>query len=185
MGEVAKHMMWENDETAGCEVLEIITEMEDIRIDSTILVLDEKGPVKIHYQLELDAAWKTKRITINSGDGNELELTSSGEGKWYGQDGKLLDALTGAIDVDISATPFSNSLPINRHQWVEGQARNFEMVYIAVPSMELQKVKQRYTCVKSTTPRIFRYQSENFESLIEVDDDGFVLDYPGLFTRKY
>ena len=185
MGAVNKRIMWENDETAGSELLEIATGKSDIRIDSTILFLDEKGPEKIHYQLELDAVWKTKRITINSGEGNELELTSSGEGKWYGQDGKLLDALTGAIDVDISATPFSNSLPINRHHWVEGQIRDFEMVYIAVPSMNVQKVKQRYTCIKSSHPRIFRYQSENFESLIEVDDDGFVLDYPGLFTRKY
>lgn len=182
---MAKRMMWENDETTGCELVELSIENSKIQIDSTVLLLDEKGPMKIHYHLELDESWTTKRIAINSGDGNELKLTSSGEGQWFDQDGNLLDALTGAIDVDISATPFSNSLPINRESWHEGQTREFEMVYIAVPSLELRKMKQSYTCVKSSHPRTFRYQSENFESLIEVDNDGFVLHYPGLFTRKY
>lgn len=182
---MARRMMWENDETTGCEMVELQVENTEIHIDSTVLFLDSKGPVKIHYHLELDNFWTTKQIAIQSGDGNELQLTSSGDGQWFGQDGQLLDALSGAIDIDISATPLSNSLPINRHSWQEGQARDFEMVYIAVPSMELQKVKQRYTCVKSTNPRTFRYQSANFESLIEVDDEGFVSDYPGLFSRKY
>lgn len=182
---MAKRMMWENDETAGCELVELSIENGKIQIDSTVLVLDETGPVKIHSHLELDESWTTKRIAIKSGNGNELQLTASGKGQWFDQDGKLLDTLTGAIDVDISATPFSNSLPINRKSWQEGETREFEMVYIAVPSMELRKMKQSYTCVKSSHPRTFRYQSGNFESMIEVDDDGFVLHYPGLFTRKY
>ncbi|MEZ0482124.1 putative glycolipid-binding domain-containing protein [Planococcus sp. SSTMD024] len=180
-----KQMMWENDETAGCELAELSVENGEIRIDSTVLFLDEKGPVKTHYQLELDESWATKRLAIKSGDGHALELTSSGEGQWFGQDGQLLEELSGAIDIDISATPFSNSLPINRKSWHEGQTREFEMVYIAVPSLELRKMKQIYTCVTASHPRTFRYQSENFESLIEVDEDGFVIHYPGLFTRIY
>ncbi|QDP42072.1 hypothetical protein FN924_03085 [Radiobacillus deserti] len=32
-------------------------------------------------------------------------------------DGESIDSLKGAIDIDISVTPFSNSLPINRINW--------------------------------------------------------------------
>ncbi|QDY46902.1 putative glycolipid-binding domain-containing protein [Planococcus glaciei] len=33
--------------------------------------------------------------------------------------------------------------------------------------------------------RVFNFQSPGFECLISTDEKGFVVDYPGLFKRKY
>lgn len=75
---------------------------------------------------------------------NSLKLTSDGKGNWFENDGQVIDKLKGAIDIDISATPFSNSLPINRMNWVFNQEEHFEMVYISIPSLEVKKVPQSY-----------------------------------------
>ena len=101
------------------------------------------------------------------------------------ENGKRLDALNGAVDIDISVTPFTNSLPINRHVWQLGQARDFEMVYIQVPSMAVRKVRQTYILLDSKENRTFEYRSGDFQSVITVDEYGLVTDYPELFARRY
>ncbi|REJ17858.1 MAG: hypothetical protein C6W57_05045 [Caldibacillus debilis] len=47
-------------------------------------------------------------------------------------------------------------------------------------------MKQRYQLLEEAAGRRkFHYKSGNFETNIEVDADGFVLRYPGIFTRVF
>ena len=179
----ASMIMWEYRETFGCELLKLSMAEQAIHVDSTVITIGESGPIQINYQLELDLKWKIKHVHIQSG-GAMLHLISTGQGEWMDENGKRLDALSGAVDIDISATPFTNSLPINRHDWEVGQTRDFEMVYIQVPSMALQKAQQSYTLLESNENRHFQYRSGGFQSVITVDDCGLVHDYPQLFSRR-
>lgn len=179
-------MVWENKEMFGCEYLKIFMKETTICIESTVIYVESGSPVKIDYQIELDSSWKTKKVVIENSRGQSLHLTSTNKGEWFDQYGNRKDELTGAIDVDISATPFSNSLPINRLDWKPYQKREFQMVYISVPALEIEKVKQTYAYIESKEKtRIFNYQCRGFESLISVDEEGFVIDYPQLFVRRY
>ena len=56
------------------------------------------------------------------------------------------------------------------------------MAWINVETMSVQRHEQLYTRLSETT---FRYQSADasFDRVLTVDNDGLVLDYPGLFTR--
>ena len=94
--------------------------------------------------------------------------------------------LDGCIDVDISATPFTNTLPIRRIHWQVGQSEVFKMVYILVPDLTVNVMRQRYTCVEKTEQgATFRYENvdDDFKADITVDQDGLVVHYPGLFER--
>lgn len=180
----SKMAMWENRDTFGCELLTLSPAEQAIHINSTVITIGESGPVQLTYQLELDLEWKVKHVHLQS-EGTTLHLISTGQGEWMDENGKRLDALTGAVDIDISATPFTNSLPINRHDWKLGETRDFEMFYIQAPSMNVQKVRQSYTLLESNGNRLFQYQSGDFQSVIKVDEDGLVTDYPELFARRY
>ncbi|MEK3805621.1 putative glycolipid-binding domain-containing protein [Bacillus sp. FSL H8-0547] len=139
----------------------------------------------VNYAVELDSNWRTRNVKIAASGAGELEILSDGEGRWFRPDGKEIGELNGAIDVDLSVTPFTNSLPINRNEWEPGQKRNFEMVYVDVPQLRLFKVSQTYTFLEQIdSTRTFAYQCRDFESLIYVDTEGFVLEYPDLFIRK-
>jgi hypothetical protein len=94
--------------------------------------------------------------------------------------------LNDCIDIDISATPFTNTLPIRRLQLARGQSSEIKVVYIAVPEMELKPAMQRYTCLEiKPYGRLYRYESlpSGYTNEFWVDTDGLIIDYPGLFRR--
>ncbi len=59
------------------------------------------------------------------------------------------------------------------------------MVYIAIPSLQMKKVPQKYTVEQKNDVWVFQYETPTYQSLITVDNKGIVLEYPGLFKRQY
>jgi len=112
-----------------------------------------------------------------------IDLTSDGAGHWRDGEGTTLPRLDGGIDVDISVTPFTNTLPIRRLGLTQGQTGDIRAVYVHLPALTVSVDPQRYTCLKSGQQ--YRYESldSDFVRDIDVDSDGLVVTYPGLFTR--
>lgn len=75
---------------------------------------------------------------------------------WQGGAGQPVEALRGCVDIDISATPFSNTLPIRRLGLAQGEASEFLAAYVAVPALVPEPVWQRYTCLEAR--RLYRYE---------------------------
>jgi hypothetical protein len=83
--------------------------------------------------------------------------------------------------VDLGFSPLTNTLPILRDGLNQGAtARDYVMALVEVPSLSVSLSEQRYEPVSRGT---VRFRSGEFSALLELDDDGFVLDYPGLAER--
>ena len=78
-----------------------------------------------------------------------------------------------------SHSPVLPILQIIRDNLSQDQIR---VIYIDVLEGEIKPVHQKYSCLSPT-----EYQYENvpndFEAVITVDENGFVVDYPSLFVR--
>ena len=111
-----------------------------------------------------------------------LSLAADGQGHWSDEAGKALPALAGCIDIDLSGSPFTNTLPLRRAKLEIGIPRHFRMAWIPLHSLEPVRDEQIYT--RLGHGRV-RYQSADlsFERELTVDTDDFVLAYPGLFER--
>lgn len=133
----------------------------------------------LFYRLKLDENGHARTVKLERADGKTLELFADGAGGWSDDRAEPIDALRGCIDVDIWPTPLTNSLPIWRTQWTGGPIR-FAMAWIDATTMRFERSEQIYTRLDDTH---FRYQSAAFEAVLEVDRDGLVVDYPGLFTQ--
>lgn len=133
----------------------------------------------LDYTLLCDAAWRVRSLWLSCGD-RIRTLVSDGEGSWTC--GDYLPELQGAIDVDISATPLTNTLPIRRLALAVGESAEIVTAYVDVPSLDVVLDPQRYTRLSE---RLYRYDSLDspFTADVTVDPDGFVLHYPGLFAR--
>lgn len=134
------------------------------------------------YTITCDTSWRTREVEITEHlSGKKLSLQSDREGNWL-KDGQPVAFLQGCIDVDFRATPFSNTLPIRRLQLEVGESAHIEVVYINAPDLALSREKQVYT---KLTEHIWRFEqpSADFTAEVTVDDEGFVLEYPGLFHR--
>ena len=51
-------------------------------------------------------------LSLLSGSSQSLHLLTDGEGFWTTESGETIPLLKGCLDVDLSATPFTNTLPI-------------------------------------------------------------------------
>lgn len=180
--------MWKTLSEIGLEHLVLLKDDEGIAANSVILTMGENMPVRILYNIYCDLDWKVNKFDIQIFDGEHknIVLQSDGNGKWITDTGESVKKLEGCIDIDISATPFTNTIPIRRLSLKLGESREIKVVYIDIYKFSITAVNQRYTCVESNI-NAFKYRYENLNSgfMAEffVDKDGLVIDYPDIFKR--
>jgi len=173
-------LRWRSLAWPGFEHLEVRESAE--RIDARGVTIGELDGVRYGaaYHAELGAGWVFRSIRIERTDGEALTLVSDGAGRWQDGDGRPLAALDGCIDIDLSGSPFTNTLPIRRHRFETGTPQRFDMAWIPLSTLKPFRDGQIYTRLADGR---FRYQAADgsFEQVIEVDADGFVVRYPTLF----
>lgn len=143
-------------------------------------------PFSVHYVIEITADWRVSSFHIRQ-EGihyTELKLTSDLHGHWFDKDNNHIAAFDHCIDIDISLTPFTNTLPVKRESFEEGESKVLDVLYISLPAFELQKVQQRYTRI-SHHEYLYENIVTDFSANIPFDHQGIVQDYPGLFKRIY
>jgi hypothetical protein len=172
---------WETWDGSSRERLELL--FTDDGIEARSLITPVNGGPKTRYEIYCDPGWRVHRVLVAiDGDSRSIELRRDSSGAWNDKSGEIA-GLNGAIDVDISATPFTNTLPVRRLGLVESAAVEITTAYIALPELSVSPDPQRYTCL--VFGRRYRYESldSDFVREIEVDSEGLVIDYPGLFRR--
>ena len=155
-------------------------------INSTIVGIYANTLYKIEYRIRTNHHWETTSFEIKSQLYNTIEIIDirkEGKESWY-VNGQADQKFNGCIDIDISLTPFTNTLPINRLKLLEKEEEQIKVLYVDVLGRKMMPVQQKYTKLSQTD-----YKYENvpnvFESVIVVDDLGLVVKYPGLFKRTY
>ena len=173
-----RSVRWRALDPAGLEHCHVVTSDRDMRIRSTLITPD----YGLFYRLKLEPTGALRAARLERTDGAVLELFSDGAGNWSDDRAEPLSDLAGCIDIDISASPLTNSLPLWRCDWQMDQPQHFVMAWINTDTMTVKRHEQIYT---RRGDNQFHYASAygSFERLLEVDDDGLVLDYPGLFVR--
>ncbi|WNG32290.1 putative glycolipid-binding domain-containing protein [Archangium minus] len=146
-------------------------------------VTDEGRPFSLRYFLRTDSACRVREVELALlGSDARLALRSDGAGRWTDEKGRSLPELDGCIDVDISASPFTNTLPIRRLGLAPDSSDDIVVVYLAVPELSVRRCRQRYTCL-GPERYLFESLESGFRAELPVDSQGLVLDYPGLFRR--
>jgi uncharacterized protein len=181
--------MWRPWDGRGLDHLRLRVGESGVEADG--LVIGEKDGVafRARYVIRCDPGWRTREVIVDPLDRRDsLHLSSDGEGGWSDASGRSIPELKGCTDVDLSATPFTNTLPIHRLDLGQGESSEIEVVYVDVPKMRLGPSEQRYTCLeRNAGGGLYRYDDEGsfrgFTADLPVDADGLVLDYPGIFRR--
>ncbi|RYZ36670.1 MAG: hypothetical protein EOP49_32405 [Sphingobacteriales bacterium] len=157
---------------------------DTILVKSTIVGCSEDIPYKADYEMELSLDWVINCVQIKSWLGNSeqsLTLKHNGHGKWHGND-REWKHLEGCMDIDISLTPFTNSIPVNRLRVLPNASADTELIYIDVLRFGVTRQRQSYTNLGAHQYH-FRAEDGHFEAKITMDELNLVSDYPGLFNR--
>ncbi len=185
-----RNVMWAPWSEPGLEDLHLLWNDDRMTADSIIIGFVDRIPFRLWYEMVCDANWQVKEMGLIflGSKGKGIKVRADGEGRWSTSAGEPLSSLDGCIDVDISATPFTNTLPIRRLGLSAGQSAELLVAYVAVPELVLKPVRQRYTCIElNEQGGLYKYEglASGFSAELQVDADGLVLDYPGIWRRVW
>ena len=185
-----REVIWVPWEGPGLEHLRLVTSDGGAVANGLVIGLEAGRPFRIGYEIRCDGRWRVREVRAEAPDLERpvLELLADGEGYWKRRGGEPMPELDGCIDVDISATPFTNTLPIRRLGLKLGESEELMVTYVRVPELLVGPERQRYGCLEEQTDGgLYRFEAQpsGFTAELPVDADGLVIDYPGLFRRVW
>jgi hypothetical protein len=179
-----RQVVWEAAD-GGRETLGLRVGPQGVHAESTLEFTAAGHRGVANYTLECDASWRTRRlhVEVEAADGHRaVSLTADGEGAWRDADGPRPD-LAGALDVDLSATPFTNTLPLRRLAMRRRQSVDVEVAMVEVPSLRVLRLTQRFTCLRPGKAYRLEQPTTGSAHTLTVDGDFLVMGYSGLFRR--
>ncbi len=177
--DLIRSVMWKSLFQPGHEWFRLLNDDAGYKFLGTVVVsLRGKTPALIRYQIECDRDWRTRRVQVEqqtASDTRQLELECSGELKWF-VNGRYEASLDGCQDVDIAASPSTNTLPIRRLHLEAGTGASVRAAWIQFPSLQVSVLEQNYRRLDESR---YLYQSASFQAELTVDDVGLVITYAG------
>jgi hypothetical protein len=149
--------------------------------------VQEAAPWSVEYQVTFDERWVTlvAEASIQHAEGTRhLHLRREPSGRWLA-DGRELQACRGSLDVDLGATPSTNTSAIRRLGLAVGTSGELTATWVRFPDLTVLPLRQRYTRLGD---RLYLYESlregrPDFQARLEIDASGLVERYEHLFER--
>ena len=158
-------------------------DIADRRAHGRVVCDSGTDPFELTYDVRWNPMWRTRFVEYRVADGRGTRfkwLAADEEGRWA-VDGLPDRRLDGCIDVDIWPTPFTNTLAIRRLTTPGSDGGEILVAWLDAVAGAVQARPQRYT--RSARGWLFESLDDGFSAELTVDDDGLVVDYPGLFER--
>lgn len=180
-----QNIEWTGFYNAADEYCTLDITPDEITVSSSMTGLSEGKAYEVDYIMKLTPDWDVRYVETTArlnGDMTTVKLKSDGKGSWT-KDGEPAPELDECMYIDISLTPFTNSLPINHLDMKDGEPQKIRVVYFDVMEGNIQCKEQQYTKLSDTEYK-FETIPKDFEVIITVDASGMVTHYPELFKRK-
>ena len=181
--DTSTRLVWKGLEDQTFEHCVVTRKTGQLEIQSKI-----EGPVNnvhtvVEYELVLDAAWTVSSLQVKMtapAPEKIIKLTHNKFGEWVDDTLHTRPDLDGCLDIDISLTPFTNSLPVKRLCFKPGESREIQVLYFDLPAFDISMKKQRYTYQGGN---VFKFESldTGYTNVITFTAAGFVQQYPNLF----
>lgn len=200
-----KSLLWVRTDTAGSDHA-LVDDQRGLSARGVAVAADPL-PYTCHYELVADERWAAARLEVSVEGAGWLRTIrlERAAGRWRAStaeqgdlDAALIaagqpaaglpgteepDRLDAAIDVDVSASPLFNVLPVRRlglRDAEPGTVHRITVAWVLVPSLLVLPTEQVYTALGAGN---VRFASEGFTADIQLDADGYVAHYPGLAER--
>ncbi len=183
-----RSIAWQPKNLSGFESLQLEELKDGFCADSIVLGAENGKSFRLHYKIYIDKNWQPESLRIESvSSHSEYQLRRNANNTWSRGD-VLFDGderdFAGCTDLDLSCTPFTNTLPIRRLNLEIGRSAEIQVLYVNCPEIRFETTRQRYERLSELEYR-FTSLDVDFTAVITVDAEGFVTDYPGLFERRH
>jgi uncharacterized protein len=169
-------VLWQASD-GGSEICALVRRGDGWRLRGTVLTHEASRPIELRYAVTVDPAWATTnvQVLVALAGGAPRELAELSR-LWAGSERP--PEYNDCVDVDLSFTPATNTLPIRRLGLEIGEEAEIHVAWLVWPELRVRRVLQRYA--RLTQDR-YRYAQDEFEAELLVDREGLVLEYEGLW----
>ena len=180
-----RSLSWRSLIYTGDEIFRLYQSSEGFELSGSVMLAPESKPFSVKYQVFCDTNWCTRSASIEVKEGcnsRKLQIDVDHEQRWS-LNGVEDERLRGYLDVDLSVTPATNTLPVRRLKLQIDDTQELSAAWVRFPQLEVAPLEQRYTRLEE---RLYRYESRSgdFSALVEVDDLGLVVEYEGIWIRR-
>lgn len=183
-----RDIVWEWCDRQGLEHLTLQNDGDAIRADGIVVTAFDGELLRLRYSILCDPGWRFReaRVTLDrNGEPRDRRMARDPAGAWT-VDGAARDDLAPCADIDIMATPFTNTLPLRRLAFPPETPVAITVAYLRVPDLGVSVVTQDYTRLGTgDAPARFHYRNpaSGFSAELSLDADGVVIDYGGIWRR--
>ena len=178
-----KTLIWRGIHYQSLEYFNLKKKEEKYIAESRIIGCYKDNMYAVDYNILIDKDWIVQEFLIES-ETNKVKRTFTGkriQDQW-----KINNVINPEFNnfkfIDISLTPFTNTLPINNLKLSENSSQKIDVIYIDVLNHHTRPVQQQYT---RTAVNQYLYENieNDFKAEISIDETGLVTTYPKLFEK--
>jgi hypothetical protein len=176
-------MRWRRLDIPGTDACELAAFAGGWRVTGVAVFGSGSSASRLHYAASCDPAWQTIRAEVDGTIGSRalrLEVRRAPSGEWHVNDAPA-PTLRGLVDLDLGFTPATNLFPIRRLALQPGQAADAAAAWLDDTTWEFTRLPQRYER-RDTHTYWYESPTAGYADLLTVTADGFVREYPGLWT---
>jgi hypothetical protein len=194
-----RSLVWQRTDVSGAEY--VVFDDHSGLTARGVAIADGPAPYACRYELVTDERWVSRRFVATvEGAGflrtvrmdraaDTWRVTTAEQGDLSAKlstapppGSEDPDRLADAIDIDLYASPLTNTLPLRRlNLTTPGATETIVAAWVLLPSLAVIANAQTYTVLE---PGRVRYASGSFTADLDVDGEGYVVHYPGLATRR-
>lgn len=178
-----KTLIWKGIYYQSLEYFNLLSNDKNYTVESKIIGCHEDKIYNVEYKIHTDKNWIVQNFLIES-EVNTIKRTSSGkrnQGQW-----EINNVINPEFNnfkfIDISLTPFTNTLPVNNLKLSENSSQKIDVLYIDVLNHHIRPVQQQYTRT-SVNKYLYENLENDFKAEISIDETGLVTVYPKLFEK--
>ncbi|WP_079242835.1 putative glycolipid-binding domain-containing protein [Chryseobacterium indologenes] len=178
-----KTLIWKGIFYQSLEYFNLQSDDKNYTVESKIIGCHEDKIYSIEYKIHTDKDWIVQSFLIESEiNNNKRTLTGKRIQDQWEINNAVHPEFNNFTFIDISLTPFTNTLPVNNLKLSENSSKKIDVIYIDVLNHHIRPVQQQYT---RTTANKYLYENieNDFKAEISVDEKGLVTNYPRLFEK--
>ena len=175
-------VVWGGLRTPSLDYCHVRKENNSWRFAGMLIVKPKANPFGARYEILVDKKFKTRTLIIEKTESGleSCKKIQSRRGAWF-VDARERNDLHECTDIDIEASPVTNTIPIRRTRLKVGQKVNLTVAWVRFPTLEVTPLKQSY---ERLTARKYLYRSASgFSAELEVDDFGLVTRYGDVWKK--
>ncbi|WP_051766471.1 putative glycolipid-binding domain-containing protein [Saccharothrix syringae] len=186
----AQMVTWQGYDVPRLEQVRFLLSERKLRASGRLVTAGPAGQFSGSYEVSVGETGAVKRVLLRTATLSEerhVSISRSSEGTWlvdHGQGAERAD-FDGAVDVDVQFAVLFNAIPVRRLnlQLEEGE-HELPVVYVTLPDLSVQLVRQRYRTVSIGDDRsVVSFTHGEFRQDITFDRTGLVVDYPRISYR--